>query len=759
MTNLLGTRNPRIGSRISNFNTRLGRKTLNFELDITCSEIKRLEQRIRDFATSASNVLPHFIVEEFKFRQSVAFNKTLNTIKRVNTRKFEQLKMDVNRDAKFRDNSGWFINLTNVVIPENISDFLSLGPKFSWSPNKTDIKINRIIANVESILDLLPENTRNNSRARITNILTNFLQNDDERGFGDGVWGETRRFLKDNPDVLIMNADKGAVTVAISKVSYHEKATALLSDESTYKELKSDPTFTIQKKNNDLVKLLKRQGLIDDIVAKKLTIYNSNFPKFYALTKIHKPGNPLRPIVASINTPTSNLSGFASDILTEALGSHREYNVKNSFEFSTTYNKYKLPPGYVLVSFDVVSLFTNIPLELVLDIVTIKWHVIEEHCSLTLEYFIMILKFIFSNCYFCYDGKFYSQIFGTPMGSVISPILANIVMDHLLDTVIAQLDFDVAFVRKYVDDLIVGLPADKVDSTLTLLNSFNTHIQFTVEREDEARSVPFLDTKLYREEDGTIYLDWYQKPTASGRYINYFSNHPLTMKTNIIVALKNRISKICDERFLKNNLDRLCQILCNNGYPKNLVKKLVYNSNQVVDVLPIEPPQQKVYRKLPFIPEITSKLVSVLRSDNIQIANYNVKCIGQLFSKMKTKTPPMLGSNVVYSIPCGECNLVYVGQTTQWLRSRITQHRSDIKINKKSCALAIHANTSLHKPNLEAVKILDVEPNYKTRLCLELLHINQQQHSMNFRTDMEGLNAIYSHIIHINNNNNNVSTS
>lgn len=752
ITNMLDTTHGTIGSRINKFNLRLGKQVLNFEINITCSDIKSLNNIINNCKTSAFSLLPNHVVNDFISWQDRTFNKQFNKIKRKNIPKFTRLQSNVVSDRLFNDNSKWFINLTNITIPTDISDLLSLGPKFSVPTNKKDTNIARLVANVESIIEAHPPHTRDTLRAQATNIITNFLHRDDEMGGCNLPWDKCRKFLKENPNILILKADKGAVTVAMDADSYYEKASSLLDDTNTYKKLSNDPTSTFQKRNNDLVNILLKKGMIDEILAKKLKIYNATAPKFHAFPKIHKENIPLRPIVASINTPTTAISAFVAGILTVALGNHRDYNIINSFEFAEQYNNFQLPADHVLVSFDVVSLFTNIPLDLVIEVITIKWDIIQQHCSLDLDNFIRVVKFIFDTSYLSYRDEFLLQIFGTPMGSTLSPILSSIVMDYLLDKLMTLIQFQIPFLRKYVDDLICGIPSDMVELTLATLNSLNDHIQFTVEMEDDNNSVPFLDTRVIRTAESTIALDWYQKPTSSGRYINFYSSHPISVKNNIIIAMKNRITKICHPDYREKNLKILFKMFSNNGYPSNMLKKLIYNSatGRVDNILPDdreeEPIPLAVYRKLPNIPRITNKLANVLHCDNIKIARYNPKCIREFFSSTKSKTPILLKSNVVYSIPCRDCEKVYVGQTGQWLKSRLASHRSEIRNDKRCCALSAHANNHSHTVDFDNVKVLDTENQYKTRLFLEMWHINNCDNTMNYKTDMDDLNSIYSYI-------------
>lgn len=113
------------------------------------------------------------------------------------------------------------------------------------------------------------------------------------------------------------------------------------------------------------------------------------------------------------------------------------------------------------------------------------------------------------------------------MGSCISPSVADLVLDILIENTIKELDFHIPFVKKYVDDLIAIVPEDKIEAILDQFNKYNESIQFTIEVESN-NILPFLDLRLHHHPNGTISTTWYRKPTSSGRILNFHSNHPLT---------------------------------------------------------------------------------------------------------------------------------------------------------------------------------------------------------------------------------------
>jgi hypothetical protein len=81
----------------------------------------------------------------------------------------------------------------------------------------------------------------------------------------------------------------------------------------------------------------------------------------YGFSKIHKPGIPLRPIVSSIGSPCYALAGFLHKISSPLVG--QSQSVKNSGHFTELLKPIKLHLFDTLVSFDVVSMFTNVPVD------------------------------------------------------------------------------------------------------------------------------------------------------------------------------------------------------------------------------------------------------------------------------------------------------------------------------------------------------------------------------------------------------------
>jgi hypothetical protein len=79
-----------------------------------------------------------------------------------------------------------------------------------------------------------------------------------------------KKYLKKDPDRVILSADKGNCVVVIDKHEYREKALSLLNDRNTYSILKSDPTEKTQKVLTAKLLLLRKSNIISKATYEKL---------------------------------------------------------------------------------------------------------------------------------------------------------------------------------------------------------------------------------------------------------------------------------------------------------------------------------------------------------------------------------------------------------------------------------------------------------------------------------------------------------
>ena len=110
-----------------------------------------------------------------------------------------------------------------------------------------------------------------------------------------------------------------------------------------------------------------------------------------------------------------------------------QHHVLNSSSFIQEIKDLRLDPNDVLISFDVVSLFTNVPVDETCNIIKQKLLddiSLHERTQLSADEIIDLLKLCLSNTCFQWRDGFYEQTSGAAMGSPLSPVLASIFMEH-----------------------------------------------------------------------------------------------------------------------------------------------------------------------------------------------------------------------------------------------------------------------------------------------------------------------------------------
>ncbi|MCP3667719.1 MAG: hypothetical protein GY696_35380, partial [Gammaproteobacteria bacterium] len=165
---------------------------------------------------------------------------------------------------------------------------------------------------------------------------------------------------------LVLPADKGNALVVLDTAVYHRKMeTDVLSDNTKFKPLKSDPTKTREKSLNKFLITLQKSEKITQRLYKFLRKSDARTPQLYGLPKVHKEGCPLRPIVSAIRSFNYNTGKLLVWFLTPYMSQCDSF-IKNSTDFVNKIRSQK--PGYSRqASFDVKSLFTNVPVKEAVD--------------------------------------------------------------------------------------------------------------------------------------------------------------------------------------------------------------------------------------------------------------------------------------------------------------------------------------------------------------------------------------------------------
>ena len=377
--------------------------------------------------------------------------------------------------------------------------------------------------------------------------------------------------------------------VIMDRQDYINKANHLLN-QSTYKSITKDPTNSIKNKLINILKRVKTKTGLDSNTYKSMYPTGCVPPKFCGLPKIHKPDTPLRPIVSSCGSVTYGVAKELAKILKPLVGKS-PHHITSTQDFVEQARQIKLEPGECLSSYDVSALFTSVPIDLALNIIKDlldKDTTLKERTVMEVGNIILLLEFCLKNTYFSFQGQFYEQVEGAAMGSPVSPIVANLYIEYLEQQALSTAPYPPKFWCRYVDDTFVIHKEVNKQGFLQHINSVDPAIRFTVEDNKEDGSIPFLDTIVKPEVDGSLSITVYRKPTHTDQYLQWDSHHHLSAKFSVIQTLSQRAFTVCSNpELLQKEKEHLRKALTNCKYPKwaldKVEKRLNRSSRQVND--------------------------------------------------------------------------------------------------------------------------------------------------------------------------------
>ena len=620
------------------------------------------------------------------------------------------------------DKERWIINLSDKELSESQKALLSKGMKFSITQNK--IPKDEIISKVESSLKGIERSEADTIRAKVSLTLQQAKTPKDNLTINER---RALKELKNDDSIMILPADKGRATVILNKEDYYKKCDEHINN-GPYEKVKKDPTKGIKEECRVLLANLEKGKVIDKKLYFKLKPTDSPAPRFYGLPKIHKPEIPVRPIVSYTGTPLYNVSKYIADLLKvyiEKEGRHSE----NSKVFSEYVRSLTVEDDEVLVSFDVTSLYTNVPIKETLLIIKSLLENdadLQAKTKIPFKDLLNITEFLLTKTWFKYNGEFYKQTDGVAMGGPTSSVVAELYMQNHDKIALSTFVYPLKAYERFVDDTFSIIKRELLQPFYDHLNSIHPNIQYTVEEEIE-KKLAFLDTLLKRKDDGTLSVLVYRKTTHTDQYLNYNSNHPSQNKDAVISALFRRAKDIVsDEQDLKWENERIIEVLMENDYSKESimrVKKRVERSNRSQVSENAADTEPRKFISLPYIPGTSETLKRVFSSHKINCAFYSKETLRKQLSKPKDKVPINDRNNIIYKIPCNDCNASYIGETKRPFGVRKKEHQGNVKNGQtEKSNVARHCWSKDHKMNWDEMKIIDTDSYIWSRKLKETLH-------------------------------------
>ena len=590
-------------------------------------------------------------------------------------------------------------NLSRRTFTRREKWLLSLGLEHCFLPKPSNFTLSLCMESMVNRLQNYPLAGNTNFSDLITDIKT--LINNSLKLYGTSNKETLTLFkeedlkilerLKKNKNIIICRSDKGRGVVILDREDYIAKMSLILNDYSTFekKKLHSDPlkhNLLLEDKVNRLLKKLLNNNNISEDEYKSLYSSGSNPGIMYGLPKVHKPNTPLRPVLSSFKTHNYKLAKFLIPFIDNF--SKSELSLSNSYECFNDLKEMKLEKETFIVSLDIVSLYTNVPVSEVIDITTKLVYDNDNFRNMPKEDFRNLLKLATEDSHFIFDNVYYKQIDGLAMGCPLSATLANIFLcfheRKWLDD--CPPDFKPLYYKRYVDDTFIILKNEnQARQFLSYMNSKHPKIKFTIETEREDQ-ISFLDL-LIKKVDDNIDISIYRKPSFTGLGINYISACYKNFKLNSFNTLYHRAYRLSSTylNFHKEILFLNNFFSC-NGFPQHIINSKLRTFLNNIFNPPTKyygPPKMNLFIKVPFFTDdinnffrdelnkIFYKYFPQIKANLVFFNNNKLK----RYVNHKEKLPFYCCSMVVYKFECPSCQEVYIGSTKKSLFSRFHDHK------------------------------------------------------------------------------------
>ena len=289
----------------------------------------------------------------------------------------------------------------------------------------------------------------------------------------------------------------------------------------------------------------------------------------------------------SIGTYNFNLSKYLCELLSPNLPN--EFFTKDTFTFVEELKEVSINDKF-LVSYDVNSLLTNIPLKVTIKLAVDLIKTSYPNLKISSDDLTKLFKFATCETHFLFNGKFYDQIDGVAMGSPLAPVLANLFMGHNEKLWLENFQgTPPSYYRRYVDDIFsVFNNSFEAKEFFNYINTRHPNIKFTMETEVN-KIIPFLDV-LIDNSQNIFKTSTYHKSTYSGLLLNYTSFTSRFYKIGLIKCLIDRTYKINNSwPGFHDDVSKIKDVLKRNSYPPFILDKIIkayidkihYSNNKV----------------------------------------------------------------------------------------------------------------------------------------------------------------------------------
>ena len=409
--------------------------------------------------------------------------------------------------------------------------------------------------------------------------------------------------LRSRTDVIIKPADKGSAVVIMDRQKYIDEAHSQLNNRTNYICLDSDPTGTFSQQIEQVLNDMRSRDQLSKKAHKFLSPIDCRTARFYLLPKIHKAGNPGRPIISGNGSPTEHISLFIDTFLKPLVPQISSY-VHDTPDFLRKLERVKdqIPNTAIIGTIDVSSLYTNIPHDEGIHACSSALAK-SGHSTPPISDIATLMRLVLTKNNFSFLDKHYLQVHGTAMGTRMAPSFACLFMGDLEERMLSAAPCRPWIWWRYIDDVFFIWTRDShsLDNFIDHINSFHRTIKFTSEY--SLHQAHFLDVTI-RKKDSEITTDLYSKPTDTHQYLHSSSCHPRHCKTGIAYSQALRLRRICsNDSDFSRHTQELKRNLIARGHGYRQVQNSIARARSIPRSLALKEksPRPRTRPKIPLV--------------------------------------------------------------------------------------------------------------------------------------------------------------
>ena len=484
----------------------------------------------------------------------------------------------------------------DITPPQYVVDFLSLGPKH---PVMDTFKETHFLSDVDVFLYRAKCNGMDNEQLNEINSTAHWYTRMAKKQKPDKLIRTVRQYLK-RESLKAVPFDKGAGYCLMSESDYMERLNQILDgrqfEKITSKNTKKDYAIKLEDALNKKLVALRRNNEISEDFYQSVKATGSQPARLYGLAKVHKNQTPLRPVLSLPGSCYANLDKRLAAMFQQVEGANIETSTK---QIKDSLSSITLAEDEEIISLDVVSLYTNVPVDEAIDLAVGRLYSNDNtRPEMSKGTFKKLLQLTVKNVSFWANNQWYLQKDGVAMGAALAVILANIwlkqfeytlsrdspLLENATECGICKSEVtwernaiccdicnrwyhrqcvgislrelkeledrewncdrhteqETKLFARYMDDIIRCIRKSDIERLMTSVNKLHQNLQFTVEKEDDGK-IAFLDMQIHHVSN-SIKTSWYSKPTDTGLILSFRACAPIRYKKNIIEGTIHRIN-------------------------------------------------------------------------------------------------------------------------------------------------------------------------------------------------------------------------